>query len=59
MTPWRFIVQLTMDDLHMLIVLLWFQHALRDWIKIPLPHNVPLSSCRFCEEWVQVTYHGG
>jgi hypothetical protein len=43
MTPRMFIVQLTMDDLHMLIMLLWFQHALQDWIKIPLPHNVLLS----------------
>jgi hypothetical protein len=47
MTPRRFIVPP------------WFHHALQEWIKIPLPHSVPLSSFCFYDEWVQVTYHGG
>jgi hypothetical protein len=36
----------------------WFQHALREWSKIPLPRGVLLSACRFYDEWAQVTYHG-
>jgi hypothetical protein len=57
--PRRFYVQLNTDDLHMIVVPPWFQDALREWIKIPLPRSVPLSACRFCYEWVQVTHHGG
>jgi hypothetical protein len=57
--PRRFYMQLSTDDLHMLVVPPWFQDALREWIKIPLAHSVPLSACRSCDEWVQVTYHGG
>jgi hypothetical protein len=59
MMPRRFYMQLSTDDLHMLVVPPWFQDALREWIKIPLPRSVPLSAYRFCDEWVQVTYHGG
>jgi hypothetical protein len=58
MSRW-FVMQLTTDDLHMLVVPPWFQHAFREWIKIPLPRSVALSSYRFCDEWVQVAYHGG
>jgi hypothetical protein len=32
---------------------------LREWINILLPRSVPLSACRFCDEWVQVSYYGG
>jgi hypothetical protein len=53
------IVQLSTDDLHMLVVPPWFQHTLREWINILLPRSVPLSACRFCDEWVQVSYYGG
>jgi hypothetical protein len=59
MMPWRFYVQLSTDDLHMLFMPPWFQHVLQEWIKIPLPCSVQLYISRFCDEWVQVTYHGG
>jgi hypothetical protein len=36
-----------------------FHQWLRGWIKIPLPRSVGLSACCYCNEWVQVTYHGG
>jgi hypothetical protein len=55
----RFVMKLSTNDIHMLVVPPWFQHALREWIKIALPHSVPLSACRLCDEWVQVTDHGG
>jgi hypothetical protein len=32
MIPQRFYVQLRTDDLHMLVVSPWFQHAQREWI---------------------------
>jgi hypothetical protein len=50
--PRRFYVQLNTDDLT------WFQDAIREWVKIMLPRSMPLSVCRFSEEWVHVTYHG-
>jgi hypothetical protein len=43
----------------MLVVPPCFQDALREWIKISLPRSVPLSACRFCDEWVQVTHLAG
>jgi hypothetical protein len=43
----------------MLVVPPWFHQALREWIKIALPHSVSLSAWHFCDEWVQVTYYGG
>ena len=57
--PRRFIMQLEQDDLHMLIVPPTFQKALRDWIRIPLPRVVPVSACRWCDEWVQVDWFNG
>jgi hypothetical protein len=30
----------------------------REWIKIPLPFSA-ISACRWCDQWLQVTYHGG
>ena len=56
--PRRFYVQLDTDDLHMLVVPPWFQAALLEWIKIPLPRSMAMSACRFCDEWVQVTHFG-
>jgi hypothetical protein len=59
MMPQRFYVQLSTYDFHMLVVPPCFEHALREWVNIPLPRNVTLSSCHFCDEWVQVTNYGG
>jgi hypothetical protein len=39
--PRRFYVKINTDDIHMTVVAPWFQDALREWIKIPLPHSVP------------------
>lgn len=57
--PRRFFAQLNTDDLHMLVAPPTFQRAPRDCIKITLPSIVALGACRLCDEWVQVTYHGG
>jgi hypothetical protein len=43
----------------MLLIPHEFQQGLMEWIKIPLSRSVALSACRFYDEWVQVTYHGG
>lgn len=29
-----------------------------DWLKIPLPRCIPVSTCRWCDEWVQVAQFG-
>jgi hypothetical protein len=50
-------VQRDVKDFHMFIVSLAFQPGLREWIKIPLPHSVAVSACRWCDEWVEVAYH--
>jgi hypothetical protein len=57
--PRPYNAQLDIDDLHMISVPLAFHQGLREWIKIPLPRNAPVSACHFCDEWANVTYHGG
>ena len=57
--PRRCVIQLDTEDVHMLVVPPAFQQGFRDWIRIPLPRVVPVSDCRWCDEWVQVDWFKG
>jgi hypothetical protein len=50
--PYSCYIEIDEEDLHMLVVPPAFQGILRDWIKIPLPCCVAISTRRWCDEWV-------
>ena len=45
--------------MYMLVVPPAFQKEVKEWLKIPMSRVVPVSACRWRDEWVQVAYFGG